>query len=349
MSPIHKSGGTYLGSSRGGFDADKILAAIESHGANVVFVIGGDGTHRGALKLVEAAAARKLPITIAGVPKTIDCDIPLMQQTFGFATAVAQAQQPIDCAHTEARSGKCVSVVQLMGRQSGFIALSASLASRDVNACLIPEAPWSMANVNTWLEHRLSRRDHAVLVVAEGATCPEMKQGGHAHAGTDASGNPILADVGEFIKSSVAAHFKSKGKDMPVKFICPTYTIRSCAPNATDSNMCARLAVNAVHGAFAGRTAFTVGIVDGQDVLLPIAAVASLPPRSVDINGQEYTALCLSTGQPDFSPGAPDEQLMIAAESHARRKIAAGGGLRHAYTPRADLSDAAGIVEDVQD
>lgn len=321
VSSIHKSGGTYLGSSRGGFDADCILDAVQAKGATQLYIVGGDGTHRGALALVEAAAQRGLPLSVAGIPKTIDCDIPLMQQTFGFATAVAASQTPIDCAHTEARSGKCVGIVKLMGRHAGFIALAASLASRDVNACLLPEAPWSAQAVNTWLEERLRLRDHALVVVAEGATCPEMEP---TDGGKDASGNAILADVGEFLKASITAHFKSVGRDMPVKLIDPTYMIRAVPANAGDSNLCASLAVNAVHGIFAGRTGFTVGNVDGQAVLLPISAVASLPPRRVDVRGAQYTNLVLATGQPDFGPGATLESLKASAAASTMRKKVPG-------------------------
>ena len=277
VSHIHTLGGTVLGSSRGGFDSDKILNALVSRGINLLFVIGGDGTHRGALQLVRDAAARSLRICIAGVPKTIDNDIPVIDKSFGFDTAVARAVEPITCAHTEAKAApNGIGLVKLMGRNAGFIALHATMASQEVNLVLIPEAPWRLSRVLEWLETRLPSRGHAVVVVAEGAECIEQKEAKAARAASaasassgaaarvDASGNVLHDDVGIFLKERITAHFAARGSPANVKYIDPSYIIRSSPAIASDSNLCTNLAYNAAHGAMGGYTGFTVGTVDNH-------------------------------------------------------------------------------------
>jgi 6-phosphofructokinase 1 len=303
VSSIHTMGGTFLGSSRGGFNLDKIISALEANEINHLYIIGGDGTHRGALALWEGIMKRGLNITVAAVPKTIDNDIPLIDKSFGFDTAVEQAVKPIHCAHNEARSAPGgVGLVKLMGRQSGFIALAASLASRDTNVVLVPEAEFTLPALLAHLESRLRKRDHAVIVVAEGASVSGLSR---ETGEVDESGNPKYHDIGPLLKDAILKHMDEVGVKTTVKYIDPTYMIRSTPANASDSVLCTSLAFSAVHGAFAGRTGFTVGVVQGQAVWLPIAAVASRPPRRVDILGTEYAKCMLATGQPrlDVMPG----------------------------------------------
>ena len=307
VSRIHLTGGTVLGSSRGGFDARRILAALARERVDIVVLIGGDGTHRGAAALAAAARAAGMRLSVACVPKTVDNDLPVIDGSFGFVTAVEQAVRPIDCAHTEAHSATAgVGLVKLKGRSAGFLALHASLASRDVNACLLPEAPWRLARLCEWLEARLERSGHAVVVVAEGAESVERAAEraaappGAAARATDASGNAVLEDVGEYVRAGIAAHFARVHKPLSVKYIDPSYVIRAAPANAADSDLCATLAFTVMHGAMAGLTAFTVGNVDGVTVWLPVAAIAG-PPRRVEIASRLYARLIASTGQPSFN------------------------------------------------
>lgn len=223
--------------------------------------------------------------------------------------AVEQAVHPITCAHTEAHSAKNgIGLVKLMGREAGFIALYASLASRDVNVCLLPEAPWRLSSLLTYLEDRLARSGHAVIVVAEGAESIEEKERKAAAATAsaasgvkkDESGNRVLEDVGEYLKSAITAHFKKNGQGCNLKYIDPSYIIRSSPANAADSDLCAQLAFNCVHGAMAGRTGFTVGTVDNVCVWLPTWAITTAKPRRVDMTSRIYARLCSSTGQPNL-------------------------------------------------
>lgn len=234
VSPIHQMGGTVLGSSRGGFDLDKILNAVIEKGINMLFIIGGDGTHRGALALLKGATAKHIKLSVACVPKTIDNDIAIIDKTFGFDTAVEEAVRPIECAHTECRAAKGgIGLVKLMGRAAGFIALFASLASRDVNVTLLPEAPWRVSKLMEYLEKRLEGRGHCLIVVAEGAESIEQKEAkaaaaasGAANSRKDESGNVLFDDIGLFLKDAIDKHFKARNRSCTVKYIDPSYIIR---------------------------------------------------------------------------------------------------------------------------
>jgi 6-phosphofructokinase 1 len=272
--------------------------------------VGGDGTHRGAALLAETAERRGVQVSIACVPKTVDCDLPIIDRSFGFQTAVELGVRPITSAHTEAHSAtRGVGLVKVMGRSAGFIALYASLASRDVNVCLLPEADWRLDKLCAFLEERLERSNHAVIVVAEGAESVEVREererlaaaGMEPRVERDPSGNPVLPDVGEYLKAGITSHFKRKGQVCNLKYIDPSYVLRAAPANAADSDLCAQLAFNCLHGAMGGYTAFTVGTVENVAVWLPVQLMATGKPRRVDIYSRIYARLISSTGQPDLS------------------------------------------------
>lgn len=296
---IHHTGGTLLGANRGGFDLDKIMAFLKERGVNQVYVIGGDGTHRAANKISDECRRLGLPIAVAGVPKTIDNDVDLLDRSFGFNTAVEEAQRAIRSANTEA---KCVpngiGVVKLMGRSAGFIAAHATLSSGDVNLCLIPEVPIELDGPNSCLDHIervVEEKGHAVVVVAEGAG--EELLG--TSAVTDAGGNKKLPPIGAFMKDRIQEHFAKKSKDCTVKYIDPSYMIRSVPANAADSLYCMMLAQNAVHGAMAGYTGFTVGLSANRVVYFPITAITQNSPRCMDPFGRTWERVLCLTRQPN--------------------------------------------------
>lgn len=299
---IHHSGGTILGANRGGFDLDKIIDFLTTHGVSQLFVIGGDGTHRAANKISDECKKRKLAIAVAGIPKTIDNDVDLLDRSFGFNTAVEEAQRAIRSANTEA---KCVpngiGIVKLMGRSAGFIAAHATLSSGDVDLCLIPEVPIELHGARSCLdhlEHVVEEKGHGVVVVAEGAG--EELLG--TSAVTDAGGNKKLPPIGEFMKKQIQEHFATKGKECTVKYIDPSYMIRSVPANAADSLYCMMLAQNAVHGAMAGYTGFTVGLSANRVVYFPITAITQNSPRSMDPFGRTWERVLCLTRQPNTVP-----------------------------------------------
>jgi 6-phosphofructokinase 1 len=302
VSSIDEDGGTILGTSRGAQDPQEIVDCLERMNINALFVVGGDGTLRGAMQIAAAVRERNQKIAVVGIPKTIDNDIPYIDQSFGFQTAFAEATASIKSAHVEAKaSPHGVGLVKLMGRHSGFIACYASLAEPDANYVLIPEVPFALDGPHGLLDHLLDRvrqRGHAVIVAAEGAgqdLIPETE------AGVDASGNKKLHDIGLHLRGRIIAHFAAAGVELNLKYIDPSYAIRSVPANPYDSVYCLRLAQNAVHAALAGRTEMVVGRWHGRFVHIPMPLAVS-HRNQVDPDGDLWLAVLEATGQPTFGP-----------------------------------------------
>ena len=305
VSRIHDDGGTVLGSSRGEQDLGEMVETLVERGVSVLFAIGGDGTLRGASALAEELQRRGLPISVVGVPKTIDNDLMWIERSFGFLTAVEAARGAIAAAHAEAQGAwNGVGLVKLMGRHSGFIAAQATLSNSDVNFCLVPEVRSSMEGDNGFLaalERRLETRNHAVVVVAEGAA--ETLMPGEDTAKHDASGNRKLEDVGVFLRDRMKSHFKQRGLDLSVKYIDPSYMIRGIQANASDSAFCLALGQHAVHAALSGRTNMLVGYWNQKFVHLPMT-LATSGRRQIDPYGAFWHRVVLSTGQPQMFGGS---------------------------------------------
>lgn len=300
---IHKRGGTVIGTSRGGHDTSKIVDSIEDRGINQVYIIGGDGTQKGASVIFEEIRKRGLKVSVVGIPKTIDNDIPVIDRSFGFDTAVEEAQRAINAAHVEATSGENgVGVVKLMGRFSGFIAMYATLASRDVDCCLIPESPFYLegpGGLFEYMEKRLKENGHMVLVIAEGAGQDILSESMRNMDEKDASGNKLLQDVGLWISHKIKEYFKEKNWTLNLKYIDPTYMIRAIPANASDNVYCTLLAHSAIHGAMAGYTGFTVGPVNGRHAYIPFLRVTEKQNKVV-ITDRMWARLLSSTNQPSF-------------------------------------------------
>jgi len=297
VSNIDEDGGTILGTSRGAQDPHEIVDCLERMNINALFVIGGDGTLRGAMQVAAVIAERDQRIAVVGIPKTIDNDIPFIDQSFGFQTAFGEAAKSIRSAHVEAKaSPHGVGLVRLMGRHSGFIACYAALAEPDANYVLVPEVPFALDGPQGLLAHlleRVTKRGHAVLVVAEGAGQHLMTE----HAGVDASGNRRLQDIGLHLRQRITDHFAAAGVEVNLKYIDPSYAIRSVPANPYDSVYCLRLAQNAVHAAMAGRTAMVVGRWHGRFVHIPMAMAVS-HRNQVAVDGDLWLSVLEATGQP---------------------------------------------------
>ena len=291
---IHEMGGTLLGSSRGPQDVGDMVDNLEHLGIGILFAIGGDGTLRGASAIVMEISRRGLKIAVIGIPKTIDNDISYIQQSFGFETAASEARRAVYAAHSEAigvRNG--VGLVKLMGRESGFIAAYAALANGLVNFCLVPEVPFTLEGFFQALEERLERRDHAVVVAAEGAGQDLLER----PEARDASGNPRLGDIGVFLRDRIKAYFHQKGRQVELKYIDPSYTIRSLPANAHDSAFCLLLGQNAVHAGMTGCTDMLVGFWNHQFTHLPISLAVSRR-KTLDPEGWVWNSVLAATGQP---------------------------------------------------
>ena len=298
VSDIHTEGGTILGSSRERQPAATMVDTLQQQGINMLFCVGGDGTQRGALDICREAARRLLPLSVVGIPKTIDNDIAFVYKTFGFDTAVAFATEALTGAHTEAKDyPRGVGMVKLMGRDSGFIAAYATLASGDVNFLLVPEIPFGLDGENGFLAHlgrRLDRRGHALIAVAEGAGQELFGEGTPRRAESD---NARHQDIGLLLKNRIAEHFQARKEPVSMKYIDPGYMIRSMPANASDGIFCQDLARNAVHAAMAGKTGVMIGLWHNVFVHVPIALAVTARKKILPTSSLWLSVLEM-TGQP---------------------------------------------------
>ncbi|WP_214366460.1 ATP-dependent 6-phosphofructokinase [Pseudonocardia sp. H11422] len=294
---IAVDGGTVLGTSRGPQDPEEIVDCLERMHINVLFVVGGDGSMRGAMQIARVIADRGLLISVVGIPKTIDNDIPYIDQSFGFQTAFGLASDAIRAAQVEAKStANGIGLVKLMGRHSGFIACYAALARSGADVVLIPEVPFAFEGEGGLLAHlrrRVAERGHAVVVVAEGAGQELLEQ----QPGVDASGNAKLSDIGPYLRQRIGEHFAEAGVETSIRYIDPSYAIRSVPANPYDSVYCVRLSQAAVHAAMSGRTEMVVGRWRRRFVHIPMSLAVSRR-NQVDPHGDLWMAVLESTGQP---------------------------------------------------
>ncbi|OIN98935.1 MAG: diphosphate--fructose-6-phosphate 1-phosphotransferase [Desulfovibrionaceae bacterium CG1_02_65_16] len=296
VSNFHVFGGTELGSSRGPQAADEIVDALERMNVSVLFMIGGDGTMKAAARIVQEIKARNARIGVIGIPKTIDNDINFVSRSFGFDTAVEKATEAIACAHVEATGAyNGIGMVKVMGRESGFIAAQATLALKEVNFVLVPENCFALEGPDgllEQLEQRLRSRRHAVIVVAEGAGQHLCEVSGRS----DASGNPVLCDICALLISRIKEHFKARDLETTIKFIDPSYIIRSVPANANDRVYCGFLGQNAVHAAMAGKTGMVVSRLQSRFVYVPLELV-TMKRKKLNTESDYWRAVLESTGQ----------------------------------------------------
>ena len=297
VSRIHELGGTFLGTSRGHQPIDQIVDALERMNVNILFMIGGDGTFRAATKIKEEISKRGLKIAVVGIPKTIDNDIWLVSRTFGFVTAVEEACKAIRCAHTEAIGVlNGIGLVKVMGRYSGFIAAAATLATKEVNFCLIPEEDFDLegpCGLLAALERRLAERKHAVIVVAEGAG-QKYVQGEKPEY--DASGNLKLGDIGTFLRDRIKEYFSQKGIEVYVRYIDPSYIIRSVPAVVDDRIYCGFLGQYAVHAAMAGKTGLMISHLNHHYVHIPLSEAVK-KRKQINVHSRFWLSVLESTGQ----------------------------------------------------
>lgn len=295
VSDIHEQGGSILGTSRGNPEPAVMVQTLRDLGINMLFVIGGDGTQRGAHQIYLESRRQGYPMAVAGIPKTIDNDIPYVWRTFGYATAVEKARQVIDSAHNEARAHfNGVGLVKLMGRDAGFIAAGATLASQEVNFTLVPEVPFRLRGEGGFLEallKRLQQRNHAVVVVAEGAGLDLAP----APDGGDAK-----PDIGPFLMHEIRSFFRERKVPVDVKYIDPSYYIRGAPANTDDAFLCDQFARNAVHAAMAGKTGMVVGVWYNMMTHVPVSLCTS-EKKHLDPSGELWQSVLKATGQPALS------------------------------------------------
>jgi 6-phosphofructokinase 1 len=295
---IHRSGGSILGTSRGPVDPKIAIDYLQQRRINVLFCVGGDGTLRGAHLLRLEAQSRGYDLAVIGIPKTIDNDIQYVWRSFGYQTAIDEAARVIDAAHNEARSHfNGIGLVKVMGRDAGFIAAGATIASQEVNYALVPEIPFELQGERGFLQdlkQRIKRRRHAVIVVAEGAGQNLMETLPARH---DLSGNRRHGDIGTFLQSEIQSYFEAEGVPVTLKYFDPSYLIRSRPANRDDNLLCSQFARNAVHAAMAGKTGIVIGLWYNVFVHVPVTQAIATKRRMAP-DGELWSAVLAATGQP---------------------------------------------------
>ena len=341
VSDIHAQGGTILASSRGQQDTPTIVDTLQRMGIDILFVIGGDGTLRAAREISDECKLRGLKKSVIGIPKTIDNDIVLLDKSFGFESAVSEAVKVINCAHAEAKGApNGIGIVKLMGRDSGFIAAYASLASSEANFVLIPEVPLVLDGPEGFLEalrKRIIGRGHAVIVVAEGAGQTLFDK----DAGRDASGNKLHHDIGNYLRERIQEDMHEHNIPCTIKYIDPSYIIRSIPANAYDNSYCSHLAHNAVHAGMAGKTGKPVAVGPRGHVALPPSPIAD-KRQKVNVTRALLRGVVAGPGQPPSWGGEGREKKRLVparvgfASARAGKKKRSRGNVFFCFT-RKDL------------
>ena len=293
---IHLLGGTVLGTSRSGFNGEEIAEQLIKNNVNMVFFIGGDGTHRGIKELSKILKKKNEKIVLVGIPKSIDNDMPIIDKSFGLESAIQESVRTIRAANVEANCNlNGIGLVKLFGRSSGFVAMLSTLAARDVNICLIPEIPFNLYGDNGLLDfifQRIKIKEHCVIVVSDGAkfSVKDYKT---------KNGKPV-EDIGLVIKKEIINKSEEEGIEVNLKYMDPTYVVRAVPANQYDCNLCAKLAESAVHCAFAGFTNFSIGMINNKPCMIPLEKMCGKYERKVEFNSDDYLMLLASTGQPSF-------------------------------------------------
>ncbi|KAL3925313.1 MAG: hypothetical protein SGILL_000489 [Bacillariaceae sp.] len=302
---VHHQGGSFLRTSRGGLNLEKVHKFLTKYQISLLFILGGDGTHRGAYKVYEYCCKKHgMNVAVVGIPKTIDNDIDYIDRSFGFHTAVEAAQASIRTALVEA---KCtvpngIGVIKLMGREAGFLAAYAALGSGgDVDAVLVPEVPVVLRGRDgllPFLQRRVLEKGYAVCAVAEGAGQELLAEIQETEKG---SGNKKLPPIAEYVRDEIKRYFEEQGLECRMKYVDPSYSVRSVPANAADSLYCIQLGQGAVHGAMAGYTGFSVARVNCRIVYIPIPQLVATSPRSMDPESDIWQQILSTTGQPSPS------------------------------------------------
>jgi 6-phosphofructokinase 1 len=215
------------------------LHALQLHQYDALFVVGGNGGNAAAHRLHEAAVAEGISTQILALPKSIDNDIDLIDRCFGFHTAVSEAAHVLRVARNEADAvPRGITIVKLMGRESGFIAAHASKqAGHDVDICLIPERPSDLETIVSTVTATLSVRGSCVICIAEG-----------------------FAYSPEFIRDELTTRME----DSYIKYIDPSYLIRGGRTTSFDHAFCTLLGSAAVDAALQGHSGITVATKNDQ-------------------------------------------------------------------------------------
>lgn len=307
---IHK-GGTFLGADRREQNIPAMVETLEHKRVNILYVIGGDGSLTVAHEIAQEIKKRGKRIVVAGIPKTMDNDILWVWHSFGFDTAVEEATRLVNSLHDEARSTRRVCLIPLFGRDAGFVAAHAALASGQVDVVLVPEVAFRIEPLLEHIEETVADKEYAVIVLAEGA-CPKgykeddvraelRREGRDPDNRTDPGVAAALRNWRlHALQRELEKHFQEFKKGEHGVFVTePRYIIRAIPAGSIDQIYCRRLADLAVHNTLAGFTDFMISQWLSEYVLVPLRLVAG-KHKTIPPGGIFWTTVIASTGQPSF-------------------------------------------------
>src|SRR5215471_11169482 len=260
-------GGTILGSSRtnpfkengpGRTGVERIKDNMAGLGVDALIVIGGEDTLGVAARLYDEG------IPVVGVPKTIDNDLGATDYTFGFDTAVNIAMEAIDRLHTTAESHHRALIVEVMGRNAGWIALHAGLAG-GANVILIPEHPFDIEEVCDYVQQRFQTRYAPIVVVAEGAH-PKTLSTSVIDSQLDAFGHTRYGGVGQLLAEEIERRTGKEARAAVLRHIQ-----RGGTPTASDRVLAPRFGIHAIRAVADGAFGMMVALRGTEIVRVPIA------------------------------------------------------------------------------
>lgn len=270
--------------------SDQVLKNFRELGADVLIAVGGDGT----LKIAQGLFEKGLPVI--GVPKTIDNDLQATDVTFGYRTAVAIVTEALDRLHSTAESHHRVMVVEVMGRDAGWIALESGIAG-SADAILLPEIPFSMQDLCQAVEHRAAKGSRfSIVVVAEGAFAAEgekvLQQSAAENRGVER-----LGGIGQQVCDAMADRL-----DMETRVVTLGHLQRGGSPTPYDRILASRFGVKAVEliaqESFGQMVALKGRNVEGVTIASAIAKLNRVDPQNELVITAQHLGILVSRKDP---------------------------------------------------
>lgn len=313
---LRTAGGCFLGLSRYDFASPGAVAQVADNiladGINLLYVLGGAGGMQAALRLHDAL--RRHPqgrgVVVAGVPKSMDNDIPWMWQSLGHATAVAEAARLLEALRLDAESNRRVILVELFGADTGFVAANAVLLSGQTDCVVIPEERCDPHKVVRYVAERARTRRSALVVLAEGSLLQigeALQRGGLIQLNEPAAAlrDPHYSrqDLRDAALRWLRDELRTEFMNPPVftgqvSVNQPGYLIRAVPPGAEDIIRAERMGDLVVDGALAGYTGFMLSLWLGY-VLVPLHLAEKVRKRIL-VGGMIWREVVASTGQPSL-------------------------------------------------
>ncbi len=253
--------------------SDDLIECLKELRIDALIVIGGDGS------LAIANALFQKGINVVGVPKTIDNDLKATEVTFGFDTAITTATEALDKLHTTAESHHRAMVMEVMGRDAGWIALECGIAG-GADVILIPEIPFSWDSIMKKIENRSKRGSKfSIIVVAEGAV-PEGGEQVIQASADETHGLVRFGGIGHLVGEQIAKNLK-----METRVTVLGHIQRGGKPSTFDRLLSTRFGVEAVHMVVRGEFGQMVALRGGKIIGVPLEEAVG-QQKLVDPEGQ---------------------------------------------------------------